>query len=96
MRAAPMVETTRANQPVESMRSRAKRVAATASRTGMVPTISEACETVVRARPENWMRNWSGIPRKEQNRRVPHSRRSKLGRWVKRSGSSTRVAKRKR
>src|SRR5947209_4038659 len=60
MRAAPTVEMTRDIQPVRSIRSRAKRVAPTARRTGMVPTMSEAWETVVRANPENWMRNWSG------------------------------------
>jgi len=52
----------------------AKRVAPTARMTGMVPTISEAWETVVRARPENWMRNWSGIPRKEASSRRPSRR----------------------
>ena len=30
-------------------------------------------------RPENWMRNWSGIPRKAQRRRVPHSRAIEAG-----------------
>jgi hypothetical protein len=62
------------------MRSWAKRVAATASRTGSAPTISEAWETVVSARPENWMRNWSGIPREEASRRRPQSARLKQGR----------------
>ena len=30
-----------------------------------MPTMSEAWETVVRSRPENWIRNWRGTPKKE-------------------------------
>ena len=96
MSAAPMVEITSANQPVASMRSCAKMVAATASSTGMVPTISAACETVVSERPENWSRNCNGIPWNAQKRSVPHSLRLKVGLWVKSSGARTSVAKRKR
>src|SRR5206468_3964248 len=46
--AAPNVDPKRAAQPIQSSRSPAKIAAATARRTGMEPTISEAWLTVVR------------------------------------------------
>ena len=68
MRAAPVVERVSAAQPSLLRRSLAKSVAPTARMTGMVPTMSEACETVVSERPLNWKRNWRGTPRKEARR----------------------------
>ena len=62
----------------------------------MVPIISEACETVVRARPENWKRNCSGMPRNAQMSNARHSVRLNLARCVKRNGARTSDAKAKR
>ena len=49
--AAPAVDAQRASQPIQSSRSPANSTAATASSTGMAPTMSEAWLTVVSARP---------------------------------------------
>ncbi len=50
---APTVEATKATQPLKCNRSPENTTAAMARRIGSVPTIREACETVVRESPLN-------------------------------------------
>ena len=66
-----MVERARADQPSLLRRSLAKMVAPTARMTGIVPTMSAACETVVRERPLNCRMNCRGTPMKEA--RIEHA-----------------------
>ncbi len=55
--AAPNVEAASASQPPKCNRSPANTTAARASSIGSVPTIKEACETVVRESPLNCTKN---------------------------------------
>ncbi len=91
-----MVEATSAIQPTPSRRSPANITAAAASATGMVPTISEAWLTVVRARPWNCIRNCNGIPKKDEMRMMRISLPVKAARFIRATGSIPRHANRKR
>ena len=66
-----------------------------ASRTGREPTISDAWLTVVCSRPWNWMRNWTGIPKKEEISRMRISLPVKRTRLSSATGSKANAGKEK-
>src|SRR5438477_1325341 len=94
--AAPTVEAASAIQPPKCNRSPENDTAATARSIGNVPTIREACETVVRESPLNWTRYWIGTPSTDAARTQPHSVPAKRGRSKKMTGSNPAHAKTKR
>ncbi len=59
---APTVDARRASQPPKCNRSPENTMAATARSMGSVPTIKEACETVVSESPLNCTKNSTGTP----------------------------------
>jgi hypothetical protein len=61
-----------------------------------VPTIREACETVVRESPLNCTRYWIGTPSSDAARTQPHSLPPNRGRLKKMTGNNPAHAKTKR
>lgn len=75
--AAPNVELATASQPPKCSRSPANTTAAIARSMGSVPTINEACETVVSESPLDCTKNCTGTPSTAAASTHAHSLRSK-------------------
>ena len=93
---APTVEAASASQPPRCNRSPENNTAAMARSMGSVPTMREACDTVVRENPLIWTRYCTGTPSTAAARTQPHSLPPNRGRSKNMKGSSPTHANAKR